>query len=129
MGLRSLIAHLEQATEPARPLEGAIGLLMGWKRKVDYVRVPGQTAPARKVSWYVPDGDAPGRVPEFTASIDEAWKLAKMVAPGCFGGVTWHGDHARAQINDGPVCLGSTPAIAICIAALRAKLEQEGDED
>jgi hypothetical protein len=118
-----LIERLEKATGPDRELDGAIALSLGWtfqKMKGDskpYYRKPGET------TYYMRS-----EVPAYTASIDAAltlgvgqWKLrwqyhgmGNWVAAA---EVTRSDNFERWYDSD----YQDSPAIALCIAALRAR--------
>ncbi|PDT50365.1 hypothetical protein CO661_01595 [Sinorhizobium fredii] len=60
------------------------------------------------------------RIPAFTSSVDAAIIAVEAVGPIRSLGVTvGRGSTHRAILNDGEYCEGSTPAIALCIAALK----------
>ncbi|PND18628.1 hypothetical protein CN934_26855 [Ensifer sp. MMN_5] len=130
MAIADLIADLEKASEGHRSLDAAIGILLGWRRKVEYLKTEEGGEPVRRVFWIVPSGDDPGRVPYFTTSIEDAFLLARTIAPGHTGGVSWDDDgRGTAIVDGGPYCEAATPALALCAAALRAKLEKEEQEE
>lgn len=127
MAIIDLISDLENANDGQRSLDAAIGLLLGWKRKVEYVKTDGNGEPVRKVFWIVPSGDDPGRVPYFTTSIEDAFLLAKTISPGHVGGVSWdENGRGTALVGGGSYCEAATPALALCVAALKMKLRKEG---
>jgi len=129
MGIKDIIEALESAERGERSLDAAIGLLVGWKRKVEYIKASPSDEPQRKVFWVVPTGDESGKVPHFTTSLDAAWLLAKTVSPGQTGGVSWDGEQGTAIVGSGPYCSAATPALALCAAALRTKLLDADDEE
>lgn len=59
-------------------------------------------------------------IPHFTTGLNVAYNLAEMISPHSVGGVSWNRRGSRAQVGDLPICDGANPAIALCIAALRA---------
>lgn len=63
-------------------------------------------------------------IPHFTAGMNVAYNLVQMVAPDSVGGVSWNKAGGRAQVADLPICDGANPAIALCIAALKAYQNQ-----
>ncbi len=120
-----IIERLEAASGPDRELDGAIALSFGWtfeKMKGDrrpYYRKPGNT------EYYLRS-----EPPHYTSSIDAALSL---VPEDAFWRIGHDGEGAdpseyRADVllsrhPDPIVCseVASTPAITLCIAALRAR--------
>lgn len=121
--LASLIARLEQASEPDRDLDQAIFLVLhpGWARK------PWKKG-ARRTCWFDEKGERQWYNDddrEYTRSVDDALTL---VPEGWLW--TWSGHEATVEKNSGRFLVegdkefygrGHSPAIAICIAALRAR--------
>lgn len=128
MTIKDLVGELQAASEGQRSFDTAIGLLLGWKRKVEYEKKDDDVQPVRKVLWIVPSSEDPGKVPHFSTSIEAALLLARTVAPSQVGGVSWteHGT-GRAIIGDGPYYEAATPALALCVAALKLKMERGQD--
>jgi len=127
MEIRELIEELEEANEPSRQLDVALAVLVGYKRKVENVRDPKSGEQSKRVLWLLPGGQDPGRVPRYTALIDEAYSFARTVAPSLAGGVSWDEDRGYARIGDGPNCSAVSPAIALCIAALKVRELEDGE--
>ncbi|MDE3814292.1 hypothetical protein I7I49_29395 [Sinorhizobium meliloti] len=126
MALPDLILELENAAVPDRRLDTAIALVVGYKRKVEHVtQTPGKE-PVRQTLWIMPGGGEQPRVPYYTSSIDAAYELAQTIAPNNAGGCSYDGGRGRAKINDGQYCHAATPALALCVAALKEKMFQEG---
>lgn len=97
MNIDELIGQLEQANTGDAHLDQAICDIM---RK----HFPGQ-----RIDGY-----------SYTASLDAALYLAQLVAPRHVGGASWEDDGTgTATINDGPFLRCATPAIALCLAALK----------
>ena len=117
--ISELIIELQHAQEGDRDLDVAIALLMGYERKKVTV-VTDEGNEVRKL-WFRPKRVSPVRVPRYTTSIDAARHLCANLVPKCSAGFTWQPGAATAQINDGPVGLAFTPALALCVAALTAK--------
>jgi len=128
--LGELITKLEAAKGPDRRLDEAICESLGYEVRWDH-RLPGRGfyEPVKGYSWQ--------DVPAYTHSLDEALTL---VPKGC--GYTLNGGSIRlcvAELRRPPegdpdgwwVTVGSasasTLAIALCIAALRARLAQQGE--
>lgn len=127
MAVTDVITDLEEAKEPSRKLDVALAMLIGYKRKVENVRDPNSGEQTKRVLWLHPGGQDPGRVPRYTAVIDDAYSFAQIIAPGLAGGVSWDESGGYARVGDGPYCSGASPAIALCVAAL--KMLQSGDAD
>lgn len=127
MAISNVIADLKETKEPSRKLDVALAMLIGYKRKVENVRDPNSGEQTKRVLWLHPGGQDPGRVPRYTALIDDAYSFAQTVAPGLAGGVSWDDSGGHARIGDGPYCSAASPAIALCIAALT--ILESGDSD
>ncbi|AUX76423.1 hypothetical protein [Sinorhizobium fredii] len=128
MTLSELIKRLERAEKVERIFDGEIGALLGWRRQVDYIKNDANGEPTKRVFWIVPSSDDPGTVPFFTSSLDAAVDLMKAIAPADVWGVSMADGTGTAIIGSGPYCHAPTPAMALCIAALKAKLMREGDK-
>jgi hypothetical protein len=116
---KELIAALEAAEGPDRALDAAIA--------VAAKAVPYDFEPAfMTAEWRAIYDDRHWRAPDFTASIDAALTL---VPEGAFWSITMRGvkrggfhaccalrDHNGLEWHE-----GTTPAIALCIAALKAR--------
>jgi hypothetical protein len=136
--MTDLIKRLEALEAPCRECDCLIGVALGWfitepnkgwPDQLDYIDV-------RNECWYYPGGGFDQLVPRFTASLDAAMML---VPQGDFdqdwsrstrykseGFKLWQVRIALETVEQdpqelGPVALGEhdTPAIALCIAALR----------
>lgn len=128
MAIADLIQELENLKEASRELDAKIALLVGWQRKVEYTQENGEAL--RNVIWFL-RGERASRLPRFTLTIDSALELVDLIAPRSTGGVSWvngtDGPSGTAVINDGPYCHAATPAIALCIAALKIRDADEED--
>ncbi len=124
MAISDLILQLQHAKEPNKELDISIGIVMGYKRHVTTDKENGSEQ-ERKVVWLYPDNGDESSLPAFTAKLDDAYLLAQSLAPGCVGGVSWDSQGGTAKIDDGPYFTAHTPALALCIAALSAKLQKE----
>ena len=144
--IASLIARLEAATGPSRKLDGDIAATL---------RIPLLGAPDWLVNWDGDFGaDAKGQVaclhsdgrrgvnwspPYLTSLIDDALRLVPeghrwlidrrpMAAQRTDGyrAQVYREAHAYASdMSDMPTAWAATPALALCIAALRAKAAQQ----
>lgn len=128
MALEDFIRTLEKAERGARPLDSTIAKAMGWKTNVEHIRHAENAESVRKVTWYTPDGDE-RLVPNFTTSIDDALLLLSMIGATGSGGVSWVDGRGTAVIEDGPYCEAATPALALCIAAMKAKQKRNGGRE
>ncbi|WP_085026778.1 hypothetical protein [Ensifer aridi] len=128
MAVADLIQELENLKHASREVDVKIGLLVGWQRKVEYTSENGEAL--RNVIWFL-HGERTARLPRFTETIDSALQLVDLVAPQSTGGVSWSqgtdGANGTAIINEGPYCHAATPALALCIAALRIKEAENED--
>lgn len=118
--MRDLIERLEKATGPDRELDLVIA------KRFNTYRL--------NTSYMGPDDpDWTEHFPEYTASIDAALTLV----PDGFRHAFWHhhsvylGAEVFPDKGGGPMHKGhdaKTPAIALCIAAMKAREEMEGKE-
>lgn len=109
MTIDELIADLEKATKPCERLDKAIHRVVA------------------------PDNPYPYYCPRYTSSIDQAVTLVPKGAPWLIE--SWPPSPTRTVTSDAAVCAAvyigedrycsdaSTPAIALCIAALEARRE------
>lgn len=118
MEVSDVVEILESAREPDRMYDGYIGTLFGWRRNVEYVTKSGSSEPVKKVTWLSPSGE-PGIVPSYTTSIETALQLAETIVPIGSWAASWSNGKGRAQIGEGAVSEGLTPAMALCIVALK----------
>lgn len=119
MEVLDVVEILESAREPDRMQDGYIGTLFGWRRNVEYVTKSGSSEPVKKVTWLSPSGE-PGIVPPYTTSMETALQLAQAIVPIDSWAASWSNGKGMAQIGEGQACEGLTPAMALCIAALKA---------
>lgn len=126
MAIADLISDLEKAEQGDRVFDGPIGLAVGWKRKVEYETKPGQAEAQRRVLWFRPNGQ-PSRIVQFTETLIGAVDLVETVAPKERWGVSWADGRGTAIIGEGPYSEAATPALALCIAALRVQMAKVGD--
>ncbi len=118
MEIRDIIDILEGARAPERMHDGYVGSLFGWRRNVEYLTREGNPVPTKKVTWLSPSGE-PGIVPFYTTSLEAAVELASKIAAMDTWAVAWADGKGRAKIGDGPYCEALTPAMALCISALK----------
>ncbi|OBZ96632.1 hypothetical protein ADU59_02445 [Pararhizobium polonicum] len=128
MAISDLILQLQHAKEPSKELDISIGIVMGYKRHVKTVEKEDGSQKERKVVWLYPNNGNESSLPAFTAKLDDAYFLAQSLVPGCVGGVSWDSRGGTARIDDGPYFTATTPALALCIAALSVKHFQQDAE-
>lgn len=120
-----LAARIERAEGPDRALDAEIAVAVGWRVLYD------KSDPNDAEPYYQPVPEMSWRaVPHCTASIDAAmqlvpngWKLRQMHfnAP-CADDRKWHLNlRGGKEGEDRFVGRGSTPALALCAAAIRAR--------
>jgi hypothetical protein len=117
MNVVDVIDILESARVPERMHDGYVGSLFGWRRDVQYVS-KGNNSPVKKVTWLSPSGE-PGIVPSYTTSLEAALQLAETITTMDSWGASWENGRGRAVIGNGRPCEALTPAMALCIAALK----------
>ncbi|MDW9633601.1 hypothetical protein [Sinorhizobium meliloti] len=124
MAIADLVHEIETLKRPNRETDVKIALAVGWQRKVEH---SGKDDGSRNVIWYW-QGEAASRLPNFTGSIDASLQLLDMVSPRFAGGFSWlvkeHQKTATAKVNDEPFSHAETPALALCLAALKIKQTQ-----
>lgn len=92
-------------------------MAIGWR--VEDVAVTGNEAEPRvHRKWYPPRSRRPARVPMYTSELESAYDLAREVAPGNAGGVSWQEGKGGAKVGDSPFVQAATGPIALCLAAL-----------
>jgi hypothetical protein len=119
-----LIKRLEAAGGPARELDRDIALAVGYR----FGPTPSKQWDEDWPDIFDPAGNEVPLLPSFTESIDAA---ATLVPEGYIWDVTSTGT-AWADCMDGDLdqfvgSKGATPAIALCIAALRARTTTTGE--
>ena len=109
-----LITRLEEAAEGSRELDLRVF--------EHFDRVNGERWTEADLDYALTDPDRTINPPHLTTSIDAALALAERVLPGwdfivgrTNGGLTIH-----AQVGPGEMQFGNTPALALCIAILKA---------
>lgn len=114
----TLIERLVAATGPDRELDGAIAVCMGWtfqKMKGDqrpYYRKPGH------LEYYMRDEQ-----PYYTSEISAALTLVQKDMHWNLHGKAGDEKNSSASVY-GERAIAPTPAIALCLAALRARATQ-----
>jgi hypothetical protein len=119
-----LIKALETAPKANRKLDEAIAIIAGYTRV--YERVPSSNGQQDSRVLWVPPGRSKGvSLPGFTNSIDIARQFAEIIRPKRLAACSWHENGAKAQIDDGQICVAATPALALCLAAAKAYVENK----
>jgi len=113
--MRDLIARLQAAEWASRQLDAAISDALGWVLVCDNA--------GRPQHWREPDGTRHSALPEWTRSLDAALTLVPEGARW----VLYSDGYAYVGPDDEPTAkwCGNTPALALCIAALRARMAQQ----
>ena len=114
--IETLMSLLHDAKAGSRSLDSEIAQLIGLGHSEET-----PPHPTRMLS-LVKDA---GKIPAYTTSLESAYRLSQHIAPGNVGGYTWRDGKASAQIGDpGQVFWASTPALALCLAALHLVSEK-----
>jgi hypothetical protein len=114
--LEDIIYRLENAKGPDRTLDAEIALAVGYQRRTE-----NPNDAERRVVWIKPDGGLPEKIPCFTATVDDALSLVRRVAPDKSGGFSWERGVGSAKLGESQYVQSVSPAIALCIAALKYK--------
>lgn len=132
--LAELIARLEAASQGSRPLDREMMLLVGDAREVDHCTFYGPDESVWYLGDYEHETDLPP-LPYLTSSLDAIVALIERKLPGWwvqYLGQTTKGWAARIERQGTSLGLfnSTTPALALCIAFLRAlQAQQETFED
>jgi hypothetical protein len=108
MTLEDLIPEIEAMPEPDRKADKTIAVAIGM-----------QESDAGGEDYWQWGDRAFRRVPAFTYSVDAALLLAEAAQANCCGACTFGADLSTAVLDGGNRGSGATPAIAICVAALK----------
>lgn len=119
MDLQRVLSRLENAASPSRGLDALIAEVIGWKRREEAITDPKTGEKRIRTLWLVPAGDDFGRVPLYTSNLQDAFDLAHAIKPSQTGGCSWVDGKGTAIIGEGEYVQAPTPALALCIAALR----------
>ena len=114
MTIDELIAALESAEGPAFVLDRQIGAAVGWPSGLI---VPAFTGSVDSALSLIPPGDGPIRLD----ILQDGSGIVQYVGNG------WDMQHPNYRDLISEECLGATPAIAVCIAALRAMAQGGGE--
>ncbi|MBD9641909.1 hypothetical protein IB277_37130 [Ensifer sp. ENS07] len=127
MAIVDLIRVLESADAGSRKLDADIALFIGWRRKVESIKINAKTGlPVKRTVWIVPSSDGTGKVPPFTTSLDAAYELAKDVARDTDIGLSFADGTYTAVVGDSGYLHAGAPALALCAAAVAAKILRGG---
>lgn len=109
--LIDILANLEG---PDEAVDERIASLMGWsqQRKGD------------RIVWLHSNSGKVIAIPKFTSELDQALMLLEHIAPGRTSGVSWETGNGSVIVEGLPPFTASSPAIALCIAALTIKRSQ-----
>lgn len=133
-GERELIERLEKATGPDRDLDLDITLACLPNGENGRARLPilAEDVGNHCYEWVEISGVSIRSAPHYTSSIDAAltlvpegkyWDLSRGLPAQTIRHIYWaevYGDD-NAHDSQHPICPGANPAIALCIAALRAR--------
>ncbi|UYE95746.1 hypothetical protein HAAEEKHM_00026 [Sinorhizobium phage AP-16-3] len=119
MRILEIISEIEASPEPSRHLDAGIALAVGYKKTIENVGTDSSEGIKPKVKWTDPKGKAVASIPYYTLDLNHAYMLAIQVAPDMAAGCSWEKDEGNARIDNGPYCKAPTPAMALCLAALR----------
>lgn len=121
MEIKPLILRLLNSPKGNRDLDLEVATVLGWTKKVETV-VDGSGEQRMRVLWMIPGAEnVTGKVPDYTTNIHAAYLVAEAIVPGNTGGCSWEPGKGSAQIEGWPAVQASTPALALCVAALRIK--------
>jgi len=110
------IDKLQAATGPDRELDAEIAFTLGWRMSHGRWWTAEQASAARKAKRAISAVGVASRLPYFTADTDEA----RTIKPGVSVILNIAEDDITTAIGDGPEGCGDTPALALCIASLKA---------
>ncbi len=113
MQVDSLIADLAKASGANRQLDARIALAVGFRRISDSDPV------GSKPIWLSPSGEQINTIPFYTRSLDSAFRLVSSAGSAEDWAFGWEPGIASARLGDDLPCEAATPALALCIAALR----------
>ncbi|MFK3967362.1 hypothetical protein ACI2KT_27580 [Ensifer adhaerens] len=108
--IKELLTRLQGATQPDSDLDLEIANAINWFERANKV---------------IDIAGGRPQVPQFTNYLDHALKLARVIEPNHVGAFIWDNGIYEAALDYNQPCGGANPAIALCIAALKAKLSQE----
>lgn len=115
MDISKVIVQLEAAKEPTRFLDSQIAQAIGWSKVYGDLREDGKP----NILWFPPNSSTPGKFPAFTASLQDAYELCLQIDPHHVAAISWGNDEHVSRFEDETTVSGPTPAISLCIAALK----------
>jgi hypothetical protein len=127
MPTSELIERLEKATGPSEELDAAIMKAIGWRDDGEHMGQPRWVTPQGVKTAFHPRKDGP--VHRYTVNVHEAlallpedydWELSKEHT-------VWGGIIYRCEAGPSPLVKAPTPALAVCIAALRARKDRKDE--
>lgn len=120
MDNEALENSLSSATEGSRALDCEIALFLGWKRQSQELINQNTGDVETRDVWVLPGSGTVGKVLHYTSNLEHAMILAEQVSPSNVGACTWTANNASAQIGLASIRSdAATPALAICLAAIR----------
>jgi len=122
MNLSEVIDNLYSAKEGSRQLDAFVAHALGWRQTRDQYVDPTSGETKTRRLWVVPTTEEHGKVPSYTTNLQDAFDLAEQVASGQVGACSWEGGKASSRLGlYGSTVNAATPALALCIAALRIR--------
>lgn len=109
-----LVLDLQAAESGSRRWDSEIAKALGYERKI---ALPKHGKP-KIVYWTDSRTGIRISIPHYSTSVDAAAELIELLLPGASVGFTWADIHCSARIDEGSIFIGSTPALALCAAAL-----------
>lgn len=128
MYLKEIIKRLRALESADRDLDVQIALEMGYQmREEDIADTNGN--PTKRKLWLIPSGENAERVPSYTSSLEHAYRLALLIAPGDPIAVVSIDGRGKAQLEGDECFEGANPAIALCLAVLKRRIVIKGRKD
>ncbi|MBB6511089.1 hypothetical protein F4695_004487 [Rhizobium soli] len=109
-----IIELLTDATGPNRHLDFQIAHCTGWRQHSERDKSNDQ-----KVVWLHPESEEPAKVPAYTKSVQEAWRLVKQLSSDRPGAAAWEEHYAKVRLDGEEVVFAPTLALALCLAAVK----------
>lgn len=124
MDITEIVRRLQQASAPDIEIDRAIAELFGFNQSLQE-RSSNEDGAVSRLSWVLPAGGDAATPPPYTGSLDHAYKLAQKIAPRQIDGCSWENGMGSARVNDGLYYQAASPEIALCLAALAKKIEND----
>lgn len=120
MNLERLVRFLEAAGGPDHKLDILLGIQIGYER---HPVLDAKEVEPLHMKWKRPNGELVS-MPAFTESVDAAWEFALAFNDGANIIAVAVDEHGRgsAQVNEVKVFQLPNPALALCAAAMKARI-------